>query len=262
MSLLRLLTAGKSLIGVKSTVARYTFSDPRSMPKFRSTVNPFKTKTEKIGAAEPATKVAEARPEAAEPDKGKTEKCGRAEPVATKLDGSVAAVADGMADETAKKAADQELMLDHEATPGGELSADSRSSSRQSSSQKEEDSRSSFLREAESADAGARDSGSGGTSSASPRVSAWISKLSSLTSMWRLPGKANSGRTERPPIQGELSLENIKVVRNDLSESDLEVVAAGSTKASQKGPKRSAATAVPAVESLAEKATATAREHG
>src|SRR6184192_2345132 len=133
MSLLRLLTAGKSLIGVKSTVARYTFSDPRSMPKFRSTVNPFKTKTEKIGAADPATKVAEARPEAAEPDKGKTEKCGRAEPVATKLDGSVAAVADGMADETAKKAADQELMLDHEATPGGELSADSRSSSRQSS---------------------------------------------------------------------------------------------------------------------------------
>src|SRR3954470_19407225 len=52
MSLLRLLTAGKSLIGVPSTPSRYKLSDPRSMPKFRSTVNPFKSKTAKVEAAE------------------------------------------------------------------------------------------------------------------------------------------------------------------------------------------------------------------
>src|ERR1041385_5690035 len=60
MSLLRLLTAGKSLIGVPSTTGRYKLSDPRSMPKFRSTVNPFKSKTANADAAagaNPATPV-------------------------------------------------------------------------------------------------------------------------------------------------------------------------------------------------------------
>ena len=47
MSLMRLLTAGKSLTGLKQLPGRYKISDPRSMPKFRSTVNPFKSKTAK-----------------------------------------------------------------------------------------------------------------------------------------------------------------------------------------------------------------------
>src|SRR2546430_815807 len=133
MSLLRLLTAGKSLIGVKSTVARYTFSDPRSMPKFRSTVNPFKAKTEKIGAAEPATKVAEARSEAAEADKGKTEKCGGAEPVATKLDETVAVAGNGIADKALEEAGARELIFRREGSRDAELGADASEDSRSSS---------------------------------------------------------------------------------------------------------------------------------
>jgi hypothetical protein len=35
----------------------------------------------------------------------------------------------------------------------------------------------------------------------------------------------------KPLVQGELSLESIKVVRNDLSDSDLEIVPAGQPKA-------------------------------
>src|SRR5437660_8597384 len=50
MSLLRLLTAGKSLIGVPPLKGRYRMSNPGSMPKFRSTVNPFKAKAEKTEA--------------------------------------------------------------------------------------------------------------------------------------------------------------------------------------------------------------------
>ena len=44
MSLLRLLTAGKCLIGGQRTIGRYKFSDPRSMPKFGAGTNPFKPK--------------------------------------------------------------------------------------------------------------------------------------------------------------------------------------------------------------------------
>jgi hypothetical protein len=33
-------------------------------------------------------------------------------------------------------------------------------------------------------------------------------------------------RFPKPPVQGELSLDKIKVVRNDLSDADLEVIAA------------------------------------
>jgi hypothetical protein len=41
MSLVRLLTAGKSLVGLKDEQARYRMSDPRALPKFGSSRNPF-----------------------------------------------------------------------------------------------------------------------------------------------------------------------------------------------------------------------------
>lgn len=42
MSLLRLLTAGKSLIGLKNPARRYMLSQPGALPKFNSKRNPFR----------------------------------------------------------------------------------------------------------------------------------------------------------------------------------------------------------------------------
>ena len=55
-------------------------------------------------------------------------------------------------------------------------------------------------------------------------VSQWGSKLSSLVSQKPKPAKSGIPRFNGVPVQGELSLDNIKVVRNDLSDADLEVV--------------------------------------
>lgn len=53
---------------------------------------------------------------------------------------------------------------------------------------------------------------------------------------WTLKGnpfKSSTKPARRPVVQGELSLDKVKVIRNDLSDSDLELVAAG--KRAQKG---------------------------
>src|SRR5258705_6481708 len=44
MSLVRLLTAGKSLVGLKDGEIQYRVGDPRSMPKFGTGENPFQGK--------------------------------------------------------------------------------------------------------------------------------------------------------------------------------------------------------------------------
>src|SRR2546421_11740356 len=53
MSLLRLLTAGSSLVGLKKPTVRYRMSDPRSLPKFGS--------AEKLRVRPKATTQAETR---------------------------------------------------------------------------------------------------------------------------------------------------------------------------------------------------------
>jgi hypothetical protein len=58
-------------------------------------------------------------------------------------------------------------------------------------------------------------------------VSNWLKKLNPL--VWfgdRQPAepKPAAPRFNKKPVQGELSLENIKVMRNDLSDTDVEVV--------------------------------------
>lgn len=55
-------------------------------------------------------------------------------------------------------------------------------------------------------------------------VSQWGSKLSSLVSQKPRPTRSAIPRFNGVPVQGELSLDNIKVIRNDLSDADLEVV--------------------------------------
>jgi hypothetical protein len=55
-------------------------------------------------------------------------------------------------------------------------------------------------------------------------VNEWGSKLSSLVSQKPKPARSAIPRFNGVPVQGELSLDNIKVVRNDLSDADIEVV--------------------------------------
>jgi hypothetical protein len=67
------------------------------------------------------------------------------------------------------------------------------------------------------------------------RGSGWVgelgSKLSSLVSQKPKATRSAIPRFNGVPVQGELSLDNIKVVRNDLSDADLEVVARKAVKA-------------------------------
>jgi len=60
MSLLRLLSAGKSLVGLKDSTARYRMGHPGAMPKFGSRKNPFQTKTQLRKAPEAARTAAPA----------------------------------------------------------------------------------------------------------------------------------------------------------------------------------------------------------
>ena len=53
-----------------------------------------------------------------------------------------------------------------------------------------------------------------------------MSKLAGWWAARKSPVKSAIPRFDKPVVQGELSLENIKVVRNDLSDADMEVVAA------------------------------------
>ena len=150
MSLLRLLTAGKSLIGVQNAAGRYRMTDPKAMPKFGEGRNPFQVKTRKGQKSED-------RSQTSDVSGSITEKVENAvEPVAVRIPqpASVSPVA----------------------------------------------------------------------GKASP-TRGWISKLGSLKSMLRRDVRRSSRPAkELRPVQGELSLESVKVVRNDLSESDLEVV--------------------------------------
>jgi hypothetical protein len=58
------------------------------------------------------------------------------------------------------------------------------------------------------------------------RLSRWLNKLNPLN--WRRAAsraeKKSAGRFAKTPVQTELSLEKIKVLRNDLTEADVEVV--------------------------------------
>jgi hypothetical protein len=52
------------------------------------------------------------------------------------------------------------------------------------------------------------------------RATSWASKLNPV-SIWR---DARPAETKPPPVQSELSLDSVKVVHNDLSDADVEVV--------------------------------------
>lgn len=163
MSLGKLLTTGKSLVGLSQSGSRYQLQKG-ALPKFESAKNPFAAKTQ----AEPAER----------------------EPQLPKLSPAEAAESK----EPARLSALGALIVDREAAAVAN-------------------------RNAHPAEA--------------PKVAApvdsWLKKINPM--VWfsnRKPSEPKSAipRFSKPqaPIQGELSLDNIKVMRNDLSEADVEVV--------------------------------------
>jgi hypothetical protein len=189
MSLLRLLAAGRSLIGVKEAAGRYHVTSKRVLPKFSPKANPFRATTRRetgeISISLAAT--TQSRPAAKE--------C-PPEPV---LAGHSAA-------EPAKPALEAASELKPAA--GGASAATAPN------------------REARFAPALAA-TGSRMAVRAWERAVSSAARVTSLVPRPRLkPGKAAGRPLNKPLVQPELSLESIRVVRNDLSDSDLELVTA------------------------------------
>jgi hypothetical protein len=162
MSLLRLLTAGKSLVGLKKAEGRYHLPGDKSLPRFGSKKNPFR---------------ATVFPEKAE--SGTPEECppGPAD---------AASPRDSQAQVCQPVSVEKHDAAEHRLNCCGPAS------------------------QPEIAQAGA--------SPARRGLKAFL--------LWRRASKPRSSHLwgGRPLVQGELSLDSVKVVRNDLSECDLEVV--------------------------------------
>ena len=180
MSLLRLLTAGKSLVGLKNSDTRYHLPGQQGLPKFGSKKNPFRATAlpEKQEQPEPAEAAAAVKE------------------VAREVDSSL------------KR---QALSVPHEVAGSG-----------------------TSVERQRPPDAGER--------SSKPLCRRGVLGERRVFGMkallvWARTRKGHPGVVPagRQMIQGELSLDKVKVVRNDLSESDVEVRRSVSCPSNEKG---------------------------
>ena len=184
MSLLRLLTSGKSLVGLKQPESRYQLPGGRALPSFGSKKNPFR---------------ATVFPE--KPDNAPTNhKPAEQSPV------PVPVAAAGQAGHKGERSPKKDGPA---RSPAAELNNKEGTKSQLKPSE----------------------------SPASGRTSAFRALL-----LWGRAKKVGAGGSgsNRPLIQGELSLDRVKVIRNDLSESDLEVVQVERSAVQSAAPKRPA----------------------
>jgi len=174
MSLGKLLSSGKSLVGLSQSNSRYNLQKG-ALPKFESAKNPFAAKA----PAEPAER---------EPQ---LPKLSTAEPAATPSN-------------TQRLSTLGALIADREASV-----AASRNSQPAQPVQK-----------AQPAEP---------VKVAAP-VDSWLKKINPMVWFNRKPAEPKPAiprfTKSHTPVQGELSLDNIKVMRNDLSDADVEVVPA------------------------------------
>lgn len=170
MSLVRLLAAGKSLVGLQDMESRYRMRRRNLLPKFGSSKNPFLARTEAPSLPLPASGATTAALNAAEMTS--------AEVAATAL----------------KKT-----------TPLPVVSPPDRGAEKI------------FKR--------------GPTMGLLARLSPWARKLNPFArrSNPRQIAKTPARGSTLPSVQGELSLDRIKVVRNDLNDADVEIVPAKPT---------------------------------
>lgn len=170
MNMLRLLTTGKSLVGLRSTESPYRLTNQRLLPRFGPTRNPFKSSSKSEPAQIEARFVEDERGKSASREEG----------------GTANACAPTLA---------------------------------------------AFPSSAQDRPASATASGRGFTKALQLRVIALFAeckrKLAGIFGRGLLKAaKPAIPRFPKPAVQGELSLDRIRVVRNDLSDADLEVVPA------------------------------------
>ena len=206
MSLMRLLSSGRSWVGLKET-SRYVMTDPRAMPKFGSGKNPFCNGTPKMEsagtAAAPMTN-RESQSIATEP----REAFGVRRIPALSVRPTETAVA-------LPKAQRRDTAHSKRFATQGE--ARSRRGLRASWADAAEQAAKFTSRFLSSALHLAKSLRLG--------TAAFFRKLGSLIPRRRSrPRTAAIASFAKGPLQGELSLDRIKVVRNDLSDVDLEVV--------------------------------------
>jgi len=170
MSLLRLLTTGKSLVGLKNLEHRYRVTTQRLLPQFGPTRNPFSSN----GRSEPA-----------ETD---TRVAGN--------DGGMGVSAEGRGSGESRGATPAALASGLQERKGSTSVAVRR------------------LTEALRSRAVALLGG------CKDRLTGMIGRVRVKAAKPAIP------RFTKPPVQGELSLDKIRVMRNDLSDADLEVIAA------------------------------------
>jgi len=180
MSLGKLLTTGKSLVGLSNGNARYQLQKG-ALPKFESAKNPFATKAPAERAEtterEPQLpKLTSEEPKAAAPKK------------TDRLPVLAALIADREASVAASRSAQQPVEPPQAPAPAPQVAAP---------------------------------------------VDGWLKKINPM--VWfgnRKPAEPKPAiqrfSKAKTPVQGELSLDNIKVMRNDLSDADVEVVPAKS----------------------------------
>jgi hypothetical protein len=170
MSLLRLLTTGKSLVGLKDLESRYRLTTQRLLPQFGPTRNPFssnvKSEPAQTEARVPGSDVGK---DASAAGRGSTDSCGA----------TPAALPSGVQNRTASTSTGVRRFKE-------------------------------VLR-----------------LKAAALLSGCKGKLAGIIGRVRVKeAKPAIPRFTKPPVQGELSLDRIKVMRNDLSDADLEVIAA------------------------------------
>lgn len=188
MSLVRLLSAGKSLVGGQDWASRYRAAGEGMLPKFGSAKNPFRT-TAKPGLAETGV-----RPPA------ERQSAPYGQPPATPCVGPVAEACPEPGAAAARERTKQEAPAAHD-RPN---------------------------RERQETTALRRPPGSAAPTAAG-QLAGSVKKLaeSVMSRLGRPTRKAPKGalpQLSAPTVQGELSLDRVRVVRNDLSDSDLEIV--------------------------------------
>jgi hypothetical protein len=191
MSLLKLLAAGRSLIGTRAAQSPYRMRTENLLPKFESSKNPFAAKAkaeaqEQPKAGKPTTQPTGA---AARPAKMETTSLFDAKPadvVAAPV--KVADVQPVVVEQRAK--AEAPKVLEASKAPAHEHST---------------------------------------VAAGKKRVAfgEWMNKLNPLKLLpAESEGRKKPSRAPREPVQAELSLEKVRVVRNDLSDADLEIMSA------------------------------------
>lgn len=202
MNFLRLFAAGKGLIGMRNSTSPYRMKRGAGLPKFGSPKNPF--------APPPFTEPLNASP--CKPEAEKESAVGRETAV--------------METERLFKAATPEPVAKPQ-EPAPVRAAKSAKSNLPPIQPAQPE-----LRPAAPA-----------SSKPEPKrtpAGAWLKKVKKLNPLALLPTRQKSGSVARshalrPAVQGELSLDKVKVVRNDLSDTDLEIVPARNAMKTQSG---------------------------